>query len=558
MNYTIVNFYHHLKEMNSYDNAKFKGECENAGNNVMYFEKFNNLIQINDGCHKSFDRTVNCGGSGYADCPFGEGRETLIQMTHQDHDITEMDNSYFTLGVDVVLRAPGLGDTSADTDHLIKIQHGFKDSNQIIDRPRIMSDNTTTDYYQPESIREGFAYARTMLKTEKKTRKYTHSLAENVDSYSPSIAGSYIDLAELSNGASVTDHYELNIPYDDLAAFQAFDKFPNFASGQIALKTYISKNGMVYKFVNPDTVKEVKEYLEGADITTPIKFKASDYDHKFIQMGQSCKGITAIAEASSSDETLVTTSGVFTLVCDSITITSFKANIRGYNIKDKSKQLIAQDLSQNPKIVPCQFLEYNSWNAAATGGGINTNIKTALNSVSSILVAFPHKDANLTCFENPMYANLQLRIDGTNYPEEVFNTNDARFYQNQLIASDLDGAAECTQEFEESITMPRNAKDGSVYANTLRDNTAFLWEVPLERKGAGVCFDGYSSNDINVSVQITGQPIYTGSNDSYYNYASGEHPIPPQFWVISEKYFTFDTSGLHFHNKSLPPNSQTL
>ncbi len=543
--------------MNSYENARFKGELENAGNNVEYFTNYNNIIQVNDGVRRSFDRTVNCGGSGYADCPFGENRETLIQMTHQDHDISEFDNGYFTLTVEATLHASGVG-TVTDDEHLYKIFHGFKDSNQIIDRPCVVSGNTTTNYYQPESVREGFAYARSMLKIEKKTRKYTHSLAENVDAYSQSVAGSYINLSDLANGASVIDTYEINIPFDDLAAFQAFEMVPNFATGQLALKTYIAKKGMVYKFVNPNVVKDVKELLEGDTVnTTDATFYNSTFDHKFIQMGQSCTGIVSIDETSSTNSDLLATTGSFTLYCDSINITSFKANMRGYKIKDNAKRSIIEDLQKGPKIIPCQFLEYNSWNASPSSGGINTNIKTALDNVTSILVAFPHTDSDYTVFENPMYSNLQLRIDGTNYPEEVYSTNDARFYQNQLIASDLDGAAECTKEFEDSITMTRNATDGTRYANTLADNTAFLWEVPLERKGAGICFDGYSSNDVNVSVQITGQPIYGSTNDTYYNYKDGFTPVPPQFWVISEKFFTFDCNGFKFHKTDVPWGSQT-
>jgi len=60
-------------------------------------------------------------------------------------------------------------------------------------------------------------------------------------------------------------------------------------------------------------------------------------------------------------------------------------------------------------------------------------------------------------------------------------------------------------------------KDGTLYNNTLRDATSFIWNVQLERANAGYTYDGVDSNGQNVAIQLIGNPIYSSNNDTYYN-----------------------------------------
>ena len=59
---------------------------------------------------------------------------------------------------------------------------------------------------------------------------------------------------------------------------------------------------------------------------------------------------------------------------------------------------------------------------------------------------FPKYPNGSTVFENPIYTNVQLKIDGVNYPDQVINTYGARFLQQQHVASDLDSGLECAKE----------------------------------------------------------------------------------------------------------------
>jgi hypothetical protein len=167
---------------------------------------------------------------------------------------------------------------------------------------------------------------------------------------------------------------------------------------------------------------------------------------------------------------------------------------------------------------------------------------------------FPKYDNDYTVFENPVYNNLQLTVNGKNMPDEVVSSQGARFLQQQLIASDLSGGLECTKEFEDSIVMAKNTSSGNRYNNCLSDGTSFMWNVQCERNNAGYTYDGIDSNGQNIPIQIKGQPIYTGINDTYYNVnAAGTiHPPPPQIWLCRDTYFLVSTEGVVYEAFSTP------
>ena len=96
-----------------------------------------------------------------------------------------------------------------------------------MDQLQILCNNLSTGYQQNECCREGFAYSTLKPKQEKKTRKYVHSLYENVSYYSPSVCGTYINVADFKDGLAHPVEFEVNLPFDNILALQAFDLYPN-------------------------------------------------------------------------------------------------------------------------------------------------------------------------------------------------------------------------------------------------------------------------------------------------------------------------------------------
>ena len=162
-----------------------------------------------------------------------------------------------------------------------------------------------------------------------------------------------------------------------------------------------------------------------------------------------------------------------------------------------------------------------------------------------------------------MYQNVSLNINKIQFPDTPFATNDARFYQLQLVANELDGNNEPTQEFEDSITHVRNRYDPVTKKITRiedvgTDNTSFLMTFQLERSNGGYVFDGVDSGTATVPITLRGTPLYPGKTDTYFYPDPTEnnvHPPPPELWICTDTFFILqpkEYGGLQWNGQVIP------
>ena len=540
--------------MHSHSNVRLTNKPQATGNVANYFEKLSELVQVNDGTRSFVLRTVDCHDQA---APFNSSQETRIAITHSDHQISQITDGFLTFQVRLMLQLTGIDPAFADKDHLCKLFVGFKSSNQILDQLQILCRNLSTGYQQNECCREGFAYSTLKPRNEKKTRKYVHSLYENVSMYSPSVCGTYIDIAEFKDALPHPVEFEMNLPFDNILALQAFDLYPNIVCGDLELKFYVKPRGLVWCMVDPMNVKEFKEMMEGDSIQFTCEQNLSAmFKHAFTQINNSAEIINSFTEGGSGVEgvaKITADKGSCLLQCTGMEIRSLKSNMYGFSVTSESLQRIRQ-MFDTPQIIPSQQLDYNAFPIAATQAGIQSTINMPVTNTTCISIMFPKHDNDYTVFENPIYSNLQLTVNGKNMPDEVVSSQGARFLQQQLIASDLSGGLECTKEFEDSIVMAKNTSAGNRYHNTLSDGTSFMWNVQCERNNAGYTFDGIDSQGQNIPIQIKGQPLYSGANDTYYNVdAAGTiHPPPPQIWLCRDTFFTVSREGVVYEPFASP------
>ena len=540
--------------MHSNQNVRLTNKNQMTGNVANYFDNLSKLIQTNDGTRSFSLRTVDCHDQA---APFTSSQETRIAITHSDHQISQITDGFLTFHVRTTLQLIGIDPNFEDRNHLCKIFVGFKSSNQILDQLQINCRNLSTGYQQNECCREGFAYSTLKPRNEKKTRKYVHSLYENVSTYSPSVCGTYIDITEFKDGLPHPVEFEINLPFDNILALQAFDLYPNIVCGDLELKFYVKPRGLVWCMVDPMNIKEYKEMMEGLSINFTCEQNLSAmFKHAFTQIDNSAEIINSFVEGASGVDgvaQITADKGACTLQCVGMEIRSLKSNMYGFNVTPDSLSRINQLFSQ-PQIIPSQQLDYNAFPIAATSAGIQSTINMPVTNCTCISIMFPKYDNDYTVFENPVYNNLQLTVNGKNMPDEVVSSQGARFLQQQLIASDLSGGLECTKEFEDSIVMAKNTSSGNRYANCLSDGTSFMWNVQCERNNAGYTFDGIDSNGQNIPIQIKGQPLYSGPNDTYYNVnAAGTiHPPPPQIWLCRDTFFVLSRDGVSYEAFATP------
>ena len=519
-----------------------------AGNVADYFERLHSLIETNDGTRSFILRTVD---SHDRPPPFDDSQETQLTITHSDHDISQISEGFITFDVELQLQLIGLDPDFTDLQDLLQVFVGFKSSNQILDQLQIMSNNITTSYQNNECLREGFAYSTIKAYDQKKTRRYVHSLYENVVEYSPSVCGCYVPLNRFKNNATVPVQFQVNLPFNDILALQSFELFPNCICGDIELKFYVKRFGLVWCQIDPKKIAEVKSFLNNDQIKADFTHQFITYKHGFTQIG----GKALITSKSTvADEVYTLQSSQLSLNCIGMKILQCKSNMFGFGINDASKAAIRQSLN-NPLIIPSQQIEYQAFPISTTENGIQTTVNLPLNNVTGISIMFPRNARDYTCFENPMLQNVQLVIDNKNYPSEPINTIGARFLHYQMVASDLDGPVRCTKEFEDSLTQSKNDENGNIYPNTISDTTSFMLNIQTERNGNGYVFDGLDSNGKNIQIQIKGTPMYTGKDrDSYLTGGDdGQIPPPPQIWFCRDTYFTIDsTYGLKYHAFGTP------
>ena len=536
-----------------YNNAQYKNETMDQGSVVEYYKKLKDIISTNDGTRSFIIRTEDCHDQN---APFNQSQETRLKITHSDHMISQITEGFINFKIKLTIQlSKDIQSTHVnDTEKLGKIFVGFKSSNQLLDQLQIYSNNLSTGYQQNECCREGFCYSTIKPYSEKKTRKYTHSLYENVSDYSQSVCGTYVDLVDIMDGQKHDVEFEMNLPFEDMLALQAFDLYPNRIVGDIEIRFYVKPAGLVYCQVDPRKIKEVKEFMEDSTIASTFK-SIPIFKHGFTQIGNDSK-IAALNVGS--DKSITPTTESITLSCLGLTVTACKSNMFGFGVKESTLQAIEQMFSE-PVSIPSQQLDYNAFPTAPTAAGVQGTMNSPLSNITSITVVFPKHANDYTCFDNPIYHNLQLTINGKNYPDEPVSTLGARFLQYQLVASELDGGIQCTKEFEDSLTMPKNKDDGTRYKNTLSDASSFMLNIQTERSRGGYLFDGLDSNVQNVPIQIRGQPIHSGDGDTYFNCdeTGKNHPPPPQVFFCRDTYFTVDIhDGLVYHLKGCPPGAQ--
>ena len=268
------------------------------------------------------------------------------------------------------------------------------------------------------------------------------------------------------------------------------------------------------------------------------------------------KGVLLVKSTKSSGDSINLDVGKVTLDVLTGTIQLGRSNLAGFGLKPGVYQGLVNEL-RTPLLIPSQELTREIFEGSAKVNGLEISKSIPLRNATNITMMFPKSPIDITCFDNIMYQNVQLVVNKRTYPDTEFhNTCAARFYQHQLIANELDGALEATQEFEDSFTQPLNDPvTGKRYTNCRSDGTSFGINFQLERSNAGYVFDGLDTGSNSVTVTFRGQPMYRGEDDTYFipdPTLPDVHPPAPEAWICSDTFFTWSVNGVDYHPNGIP------
>jgi len=542
--------------MNRNNNANTKN-LPTSGKVLDAFKGLNDIIPPNDGT-RSF---IQLSSEAYdISLPIsGETSETTIRLTHKDHMVSQINDSFLQVTQNVTIQIPQLTVELPVTQNDTTIPYfffGYKGSNQMFRQMKVLHEGReNTGYMSQECIREGFAYSNLKPITEKRGKRGIHSTYESVSVMGSDVCGVYVPLTDFKNGSkSATIQIKSLIPIDDLLPFQSFSIYPSKLMGELAAKVQFSTAGLVWCMVPSQAVLDITNFMNNGIATLESTFAAiRGYDRFFHQIGDAGNIVDYIDVAGAKTATQARVTPIVT----SFTVTHFKCQHMGFGVTPQTFDAMSSYLKSSPILLPAQQLQYFAYSTTPDASSLNASMQIPFENVETLTLMFPAKTQQRTVFTNPCIRNLQLNIDDKLFPPTAVSTVtdiDPEFLVYQLNASDLDGVIEPTKSFIQSIVMPRHNSSGTRYVNTSFDNTDFMCDFSFERSQGGSVFDGFTTTTA-VNVKLQYNPVYTGNNDVYYIPDSSNtalHPPAPQVCLCRNTFWELGLGYVNYHNKGTP------
>ena len=572
----------------TYQNAQFKNSGNDEGDILEFFnDTLRNLVQKNGG-----DNTFSFVTEEFQnkDVPMPVGTKTRLKLTHSGHTISQIEKGFINATVEFKVKLQNdikEGDISTiDKKGLNRIFIGFKDAVEFIEDCRFWVNGKLIDTYrQDELIRESFAYNSIKARDAKAANPHAHSIWENVMNYMPCKCGVYIPISKFEGGKAVDVKLDLIIPFTDQLALQAWRLYPNRILGEFEEEIRTSLEALVWCQVNPTAVADVLKFMDydaEGEYNTPWYLPITAH---FTQIDMPAKIVHKIVASENEDASKVDdpniefnslshTGGVniWTVKFNTLqlantgTITVARTNCAGFGVKPEVMKGLYEIL-KNPIIIPSQELTREIFEGSAKGNsGLDVSKSIPLRNATNITLMFPRHPGDITCFQNIMYRNCQLTVNKKQYPDTEFETTyDGRFVQHQLIANELDGCIEATDELVRSFSLALNDEStGKRYkSSSAADNTSFGINFQLERGNSGYVFDGIDTGCHSVTVTFKGLPIHGGENDTYYypdtlddgTVVKDVHPPAPEMWICSDTWWSWSIDGgVKYHPRGIPTN----
>jgi hypothetical protein len=446
-------------------NAQAKN-LSSSGNILAHHLKAFNMIEKNDGVRKYTQRTTTAHDQ---QCPFQENELTKIAITHRDHNIAHFSDTFLSLKVAFDLQWGNSADAIDDDDHLCQVFFGFKFSGEFLQRVWVYCNGRETGYEQSEEGRQCFCMHQSLDANTVKGQKNTCTAWNDVANFSENVCGIYIPLTRLMDAKQgLTVHMDLVIPMYMLAEFQALEFYPNML-GQLELALYVQSKYAVWAVVDPRKVADVKTFFEDQQIG--VRWNNIEglggggiaISRKFAQINNPLNCITEFQIDRENDDIpdyvpsweAKLTVDSRRLLCTGCRVTEMISNISGFRATQRTLESL-RELYRNPWRIPAEYLEYYAFPSPPTGNGLHTSTQVNLHNVKDIYIMFPRQSNDYTVFENPMIDNFLIKVLGQQYPERTYDTLSPRFYQNMIMACDLDGGLKPTKDFIDAYTMRKN------------------------------------------------------------------------------------------------------
>ena len=576
-----------------------------SGNLENYFDYLSMSIQPNDG--RSDNKCLSIDAYD-PPCPVAKGMYTKLKLTDESVNVINMDKSSITAVVRFTVNTttdidPQSFDlhrfftltSASDTFKKIlndyekmaktynKIFIGFKSSIHVLDAYRIYSNGKKTLCEQTEALFENAACRMIKCQEELDEKPGIYTTWEHAYHYDEEVCGCYIGLYDLISNGSVTLEFELTIPIDEFLPFQAMSLFPNciFGNLQIEIKmaiqnnfvccqvkpseTFVESTKAMLDVYGGEVIREFQSLLEGCDLG--IKKAFTQCGDSFNVTYISVEGTALINTPSGSDglgyiiDKLYSNSKkTITLEITSGSLMSCRTNLNGFNIKDDVIENLRRKFSDEPLVIPSQFIDYQAFSQPPMSFGLKCNTTYNLTNCSSILFLFPRTSHEITCSRNPFLASIQVQIDNKPYPDKPFSTLEAAHTIYNLTNLGYDSLFSTSKEYSyalnwNEISSPimtlKNMLDEDIYITEKEseDNTSYCFVCSTERlSGFGTFCDGLNKDNAHITLTGTLASLPQGVQYHPYYQPEGQVNVRPPIMLICQDCFWVCTpeNGMEF------------
>lgn len=524
---------------------------------------------VNDGAHTYLHLQNEC----RTQLPIcSETQHFRLPLTDPNVDIVQFNKSVITLGVEQTNRiSPVIVDYLADATltapqkAVYEILYrstfvfvGLHHSAECIGSYSVYHNGKQiSGSLQTSATQEAFIYHTYRTTSDIKNRKGIHSLWSSVHKYDgTSVCGKFVSLYDLliaqrENNSKITHNFNFIIPFNDILLFECFQEYPNTIFGSLQLDFRYNPRAFVFTQVDPHESIKKWIHLNESSLDNTAKKTVLDllktlsssigYNYEYEQANNIPSRCIVGWGVAENGATLLPIVQDFTFVPEGYRGHSCYSTIVGCKQDPTALERDRIKYQTEPWVKPFQRVTYLPFTQSATPSGIYINQQTYLNNTTDFILAFPRYNEQITVSKNPMYTDLYLQTMGQKLPDQPLQTNDARFSAIMLNSSDLEDG-EGLKEYVNSVSLSRT--DATHRLHPFTDLTRFLVTLKVERPSAlGLIFDGLDSKGQQVSVRLSGKPLFGGEVDEYYNVDGNPdlHPPPPVLFTVNDSFMIFNS-----------------
>lgn len=518
-----------------------------TGDLMKYFATNDGILEANSGTHDNKCLSIDASDPP---CPVQKGMYTKLKLTDESIQITNIDKSSITALIRIIIKPNSqfwtsvTDGTNAQVSTLGPIRDrlttwfvGLKSSTHLFDAYRVYSRNRKTSCEQTEALYENAAIRMLKAQEELDYKPGVYTQWKSANKMNDNVCGTYFSLHDIKTAINnaLELEFEVTIPLDDFLPFSAMKMYPNCVFGNLTyeVKMAIQQNFVICQ-VHP--LEVYKHYLSAstnsgqlmpqfeanlnlmyANSSSSIQgnsFNGRYYTQSFTQIGDTFKSsifafndTPSYVNASTWSMTETAHQSCFTITDGSLRYC--RTNINGFNIKESVISSLMEKYSNQPLLIPSQYVDYQAFSQKPLSNGVKCNTTYAMTNVSALMFLFPRTSNEVTCSKNPQFASLQAQIDNKPYPDKPFSSLEHSHTIYNITNAGLDGLFSPNEEFAYSMNCNElETKYGSDWSSPIKDNTSYCFLCSTERlSGYGTFCDGITKENAHVTLTGTLMPF---------------------------------------------------